>query len=88
MTSSVFSIKIYENSTAAIQMENRSREFKIGRGIKKGCCISPEEFNGALQRVFESLDWSRVGLKIDGRQLNELRFADDVVLFSSDKMNF
>lgn len=77
--------KIYEKSTAVIQMENRSREFKIGRGIKQGCCLSPKEFNGALEKVFKNLDWSQKGLKIDKRRLNELRFADDVVLISQEK---
>ena len=66
-------------------MEEKSREIKINRGIKQGCCLSPRQFNGALQRVFEKLDWQQNGIKIDGRMLNELRFADDIVLVSQDK---
>jgi Reverse transcriptase (RNA-dependent DNA polymerase) len=70
--------KIYENSTAVIQMEKKSRTFKIGRGVKQGCCLSPK-------KVFENLDWSQKGLNIDGKKLNELRFADDVIVFSKKK---
>ena len=77
--------KIYENSTAVIKMEENSREIKIGRGIKQGCCLSPKQFNGALQRVFQKLDWQQLGVKIDGKMLNEIRFADDVVLISQNK---
>lgn len=36
--------EIYEGSTAKIEMEMMSRPFKISRGIKQGCCISPKEF--------------------------------------------
>ena len=77
--------KIYENSTAVIEMEEKSREFQIKRGIKQGCCLSPKQFNGALQQVFKNLNWQQLGIKIDGKMLNELRFADDVVLISHEK---
>jgi len=37
-----------------------------------------------LADVFKTLEWSRKSRKIDGKYLNYLRFADDVVLISQD----
>lgn len=76
---------IYENSTAKIQLENLSRPFKIARGIKQGCCISPKSFNGALQKVFETIEWDNYGLDVNGEKLSELRFADDGLLIAQNK---
>ena len=45
----------------------------------------PKQFNGALQEVFENLKWQKYGIEIEGKFLNELRFADDVVLITQKK---
>lgn len=38
----------------------------------------------SLEGVFKKLDWDGKGLKIDGLYLSHLRFADDIVLISTD----
>ena len=77
--------KIYENSTACLKLDKEGRQFKINRGIKQGCCISPNEFNSAIQKIFNNIKWNGSGLRIGNESLNELRFADDVVIISQTK---
>jgi hypothetical protein len=59
------------------------REITIQRGVKQGDVISPSLFNAALEEIFRKLDWEELGIKIDGKYLNNLRFADDIVLIAS-----
>ena len=39
-------------------------------------------FTACLEEVFKNLDWEDKGICIEGEYLNNLRFADDIVLFS------
>lgn len=67
-------------------MDQSSRAFQKNRGIKQGCCISPKEFNGALEKIFKKIQWDKFkGIDIDGEKLHELRFADDSLLISQSK---
>jgi len=46
--------------------------------------MSPKLFSAVLENVFRTLDWEHLGLNIDGRKLNHLRFADDLVLLEEN----
>lgn len=52
--------------------------------MKQGDTISPKLFTLALKDVFGGLSWDKKGINIDEKHLSHLRFADDIVLFSSD----
>ncbi|KAJ8735284.1 hypothetical protein PYW07_006904 [Mythimna separata] len=73
---------IYSNSTAQIRLEVTGEEFPIERGVRQGDPISPKLFSAALEMIFKNLDWNKNGLNINGENLNHLRFADDLILFS------
>ncbi|KAK6726501.1 hypothetical protein RB195_004682 [Necator americanus] len=53
------------------------------KGVRQGDTISPKLFTAALQWIMKSLSWEERGVRVDGRFLSNLRFADDIVLFSS-----
>ncbi|EYC28837.1 hypothetical protein Y032_0007g3453 [Ancylostoma ceylanicum] len=55
---------------------------KICRGVRQGDTISPKLFTATLEHVFRKLAWDDYGLSVSGNQLNNLRFADDVVLIA------
>ncbi|KAK6735490.1 hypothetical protein RB195_018606 [Necator americanus] len=55
----------------------------IGKGVGQGDTISPKLFTAALQWIMKSLPWEERGIRVDGRFLSNLRFTDDIVLFSS-----
>ncbi|KAE9418395.1 hypothetical protein Angca_004145, partial [Angiostrongylus cantonensis] len=54
----------------------------IEKGVGQGDTISPKLFSAALQWIMKSLDWDEKGIRIDGKFLSNLRFADDIVIFS------
>ena len=73
---------IYENATSCIRLHENTNKFKIGRGVRQGDTISPKLFSLGLEGIFKELDWSGMGININGRFLNNLRFADDIVLIA------
>ena len=73
----------YKDCTTTMQLFHRPLTIPIGKGVRQGDTISPKLFTAALQWVMKSLDWDERGIRVDGRFLSNLRFADDIVLFSS-----
>ena len=47
--------------------------------MKQKDTISPKIFTAALEDIFKTLEWEAKGVNINGKQLNNLRFADDIV---------
>ena len=73
---------IYENATSVIMTNKTSESFKIERGVRPGDPISPKLFNAVLEDMFRKLNWEDRRVKINGKRLNHLRFADDIVTIS------
>lgn len=71
---------IYSNTKARIQLESLGETFNINRGVRQGDPLSPKLFSAVLENIFRKLEWDQLGLSIDGRRLNHLRFADDIVI--------
>ena len=53
--------------------------FQIGKGICQGCILSPCLFNFYAEYVMRNagLEETQAGIKIAGRNINNLRYADD-----------
>ena len=66
-----------------MQLFHRPLTIPIGKGVRQGDTISPKLFTAALQWVMKSLDWDERDIRVDGRFLSDLRFADDIVIFSN-----
>ena len=54
----------------------------VKRGVRQGDTTSPKIFTATLENAMRKLEWDDMGVKIDGRQLHHLRFADDIVLIT------
>ena len=56
--------------------------FKIGKGVHQGCILSPCLFNLRAEYIMRNakLDEVQAGIKIAGRNINNLRYADDTTL--------
>lgn len=75
--------QIYNNSKAHIKTDTIGKSFEISRGVRQGDPISPVIFACVLQYVFKRLQWENKGIRILGRYLSNLRFADDIVIFAN-----
>ena len=61
-----------------------SNAFAIERGVRQGDPISPKLFTAAIEEVFQKSNL-QAGIEVEGEQLTDLRFADDVALCTRDK---
>ena len=56
--------------------------FQIGKGVHQGCILSPCLFNSYAEYIMgnDELEEAQAGIKIAGRNINNLRYADDTTL--------
>ena len=61
--------------------------FQIGKGVCQGCILSPCLFNLYVVYIMRNagLDEAQVGIKIAGRNNNNLRYADDTTLMAESE---
>ncbi|KAB0800388.1 hypothetical protein PPYR_06128 [Photinus pyralis] len=74
---------IYKKATMTIQLEETTKPIPIERGVRQSDVISPKLFTLALEDIFRAMDWVNMGININGKKLNHLRYADDVVIIAS-----
>ncbi|KAE9419506.1 hypothetical protein Angca_009849, partial [Angiostrongylus cantonensis] len=76
--------ELYKNFATKISPFYNDINVDVKRGVRQGDTISPRLFTATLQNVMRTLEWDNMEVKIDGRQLHHLRFADDTVLITPD----
>ena len=61
--------------------------FKIGKGVHQGCILSPCLFILYAENIMwnAGLNEAQAGIKIAGRNTNNLRYADDAALMAESK---
>ena len=61
--------------------------FKIGKGVCQGCIMSPCLFNLFAEYIKRNarLDEAQAGIKTTGRNINNLRYADDTTLMAESE---
>ena len=63
--------------------------FEIGKGVHQGCVLSPCLFNLYAKYIMRNtgLEEAQAGIKIAGRNINNLRYADDTTHMAKAKRN-
>ena len=61
--------------------------FQIGKGVHQGCILSARLFNFYAEYIMRNagLDEAQAGIKIARRNINNLRYADDITLWQKVK---
>ena len=71
---------LYAGQEATIRTRHGTTNwFQIGKGVHQGCILSPCLFNFYAEYIMRNagLDEAQAGIKIAGRNINNLRYADD-----------
>ena len=73
---------LYAGQEATLRIGHGTDWFQIGKGVRQGCVLSPCLFNLNAEYIMQNarLDKAQAGIKIAGRSINNLRYADDTIL--------
>ena len=80
---------LYAGQEATVRTGHGTDWFPVGKGVCQGCILSPCLFNLYAQYFMRNtgLEDAQAGIKIAGRNINNLRYADDTTLMQKLKRN-
>ena len=76
---------LYAGQEATVRAGHTTTDwFQIGKGVRQGCILSPCLFNLYAEYIMRTakLAEAQAGIKIVGRNINNLRYADDTTLMA------
>ena len=79
---------LYAGQEATVRTGHGTTDgFQIGKGVCQGCILSPCLFNICADYIMRNagLDEAQAGIKIAGRNINNLRYADNTTLMEESK---
>ena len=72
---------LYAGQVATVKTRHGTMDwFKIGKGVHQGCLLSPCLFNLYREYILRNarLDEAQAGIKFAGRNITNLKYADDI----------
>ena len=80
-------INLYAGQEVAVITGHGTDWFQIGKGVRQGCILSPCLFNLYAEYIMRNawLEEAQAGIKIAGRNVNNLRYADDTTLMAESE---
>uniref|UniRef100_A0A8B9XQN4 RNA-directed DNA polymerase n=1 Tax=Bos mutus grunniens TaxID=30521 RepID=A0A8B9XQN4_BOSMU len=79
---------LYAGQEATVRTGHGTTDwFQIGKGVHQGCILSPCLFNLYAEYIMRNagLEEAQAGIKIAGRNINNLRYADDTTLMAESE---
>ena len=79
---------LYASQQARVRARHGTTDwFQIGERVHQGCILSPCLFNFYAEYIMDNaeLDEAQAGIKIGGRNINNLRYADDTTLMAESE---
>ena len=79
---------LYAGQEATVRTGHGTADwFQIGKGVHQGCISSPFLFNFYAEYIMRNsgMEEAQAGIKIAGRNINNLRYADDTTLMAESE---
>ena len=79
---------LYAGQEATVRTGHGTKDwFQIGKGVHQGCILSPCLFNLYAEYIMRhaGLDEAQAGIKVAGKNINNLRHADDTTLVAESE---
>ena len=78
---------LYAGQEATVRIGHGTDWFQIGKGVCQGCILSPCLFKLYVEYIMTNagLEEAQAGIKIAGRNINNLRYADDTTLMAESE---
>ena len=79
---------LYAGQEATVRTGHGTTDwFQIGKGVRQGCILSPCLFNFYAEYIMRNagLEEAQTGIKTARRNLNNLRYADDITLVTENE---
>ena len=79
---------VYAGQEATVRTGHGTTDwFQIGKGVHQGCILAPCLFSLYAEYIIRNAQWddAQAGIKIAGRNINNLRYADDTTLMAESK---
>ena len=78
---------LYAGQEATVRTGHGTDWFQIGKGVHQGCVLLSCLFNLNAEYIMRNagLDEAQDGIKIAGRNINNLRYADDTILMAESE---
>ena len=79
---------LYADQEATVRSGHGTTDwFQIGKGVRQGYILSPCLFNFYAEYIMRNagLEETQGGIKISGRNINDLRYADDTTLMAESE---
>ena len=79
---------LYAGQEATVRTRNGTTDwFQIGKGVSQGCILSPCLFDFYAEYIMRNtgLEEAQAGIKVAGRNINNLRCADDTTLMAESE---
>ena len=77
---------LYAGQEATVRTGHATRDwFQIGKGVGQGCILSPCLFNLYTEYIMRNAGLDEAQIKIAGRNINNLRYADDTTLMAESE---
>ena len=79
---------LYAGQEGTVRIGHGTKDFfQIGKGVRQGCMLSPCLFNLYAEYIMRNagLEEAQAGIKIAGRNINNLRYADDTTLMAENE---
>ena len=79
---------LYAGQEATVRPRHGTTDwFQIGEGVPQGCILLPCLFNFYAEHIRRNagLDEAQAGIKIAGRNINNLRYSDDTIFMAESE---